>query len=91
MLDAARTKRANRLLDQLLGGLCSVELGTITRDVEKFDQLELIAEGEIALGNQVSTLYIAILLRRRGFVRCGWNGGSGLHREPIYSLGHHPD
>jgi hypothetical protein len=90
MLDAARTRRADRLLDGLLGGLPTVELGAITRDVEKLDQTEPVAGGEIALGGEISTLYIAVLLRRRGFVRCGDNGKSGLHREPVYSLGHHP-
>lgn len=87
MLDAARTRRADRLLDMLLGGLASVELGVITRDVERFDQAEELQAGEIALGDQVSTLYVAVLLRRRGFARSGDNGKSGLHREPIYTRG----
>lgn len=91
MLDAARTRRADRLLDQLLGGLASVELGALTRDVERLDREEPVHGGEIVIGEQVNTLFIAVLLRRRGFARCGWNGKSGLHREPVYSLGHHPD
>jgi hypothetical protein len=85
MLDAARTRRADRLLDMLLGGLAAVELGAITRDVERFDQAQPLRAGEISLGDQVSTLYVAVLLRRRGFARSGDNGKSGLHREPIYT------
>lgn len=91
MLDTCRTRRADRLLDQLLGGLASVELGTITRDVERFDQDQPVADDEIAIGGFISTLHIAVLLRRRGYYRSGWNGKSGLHREPVYSLGHRPD
>lgn len=90
MLDTARTRRADHLLDRLLGGLASVELGTITRDVERLDKDQPLAEGEIAVGGALSTLHIAVLLRRRGYVRCGDNGKSGLHREPVYSLGLHP-
>jgi hypothetical protein len=85
MLDAARIRRADRLLDGILAGLASVELGCATRDVEKLDQLQPVLAGEIAIGAQINTLYIAVLLRRRGFARAGWNGKSGLHREPIYS------
>jgi len=91
MLDTARTRRAERFLDELLGGLPSVELGTVTRDIERLDLDQPVREGEIAIGSQLRTLHVAVLLRRRGFARCGWNGKSGLHREPVYSLGHHPD
>lgn len=84
MLDAGRTRRADRLLDQLLVGLTAVELGCATRDVEKLDAELPVLAGEIALGAQLNTLFVAMLLRRRGFARSGWNGKSGLHREPVY-------
>jgi hypothetical protein len=78
-------RRARRLVEQLLAGLASVQLGSLTRDLEKLDQREPILVGEMALGRAVNVRLASRLLRERGFARRGWNGGSGLHREPVYT------
>lgn len=84
-IDPPALRRARRLVDQLLAGLASVQLGSLTRDLERLDQREAVAPGEIAIGRSVDVRLAARLLRERGFRRSGWNGGSGLHREPVYS------
>lgn len=90
-IDPPALQRARRLIAALLNSLASVQLGSLTRDLEKLDQHELVAPGEIKIGRGVDVRLVARLLRERGFARSGWNGGSGLHREPVYSLGPHPD
>lgn len=90
-VDPPALQRARRLIATLLNGIASVQLGSVTRDLERLDDREPIAPGEIAIGRGVDVRLAARLLRERGFVRSGWNGGHGLHREPVYSLGHHPD
>jgi hypothetical protein len=84
-IDPPALRRARRLIDLLLGGLASVELGCITRDLERLDEQHPIAGGEIAIGRGVDVRLTARLLRERGFRRNGWNGGSGLFREPVYT------
>jgi hypothetical protein len=90
-VDPPALQRARRLVATLLAGHPSVQLGSLTRDLERLDRDDAIAPGEIAIGRGVDVRLASRLLRERGYYRCGWNGGSGLHREPVYSLGHRPD
>lgn len=89
--DPPALRRARRLIEGIVAGMASVQLGSVTRDLEKLDQAEPIPNGEMAIGRRVDVRLAARLLRERGFTRNGWNGGSGLYREPVYSLGHRPD
>jgi hypothetical protein len=82
--DPPALRRGRRLVERLIAGMSAVQLGCLTRDLEKLDQAEPITAGEIALGRAIDVRLTARLLRERGFSRTGWNGGSGLHREPIY-------
>jgi hypothetical protein len=84
-IDPPALLRARRLVDQLLAGLASVQLGSLTRDLERLDQREPIVAGEIAIGRGVDVRLTSRILRERGFRRSGWNGASGLHREPVYT------
>lgn len=84
-LSVPQIKRARSLFITWLADQRSVRLGHATRELERLDRQEPLAEGhQHPSSGQINPRLVSALLRANGFHKTGYTG-SGYDREPVYA------